>query len=88
LLFSKIGYGFGEKESYIIYSALKKFVSTRNAPQVRFWGKIFGTKKDYYIIEADVELENQEEIQENHEPRKEVGVNKKTYFVTNDSNCF
>lgn len=58
-------------------------MATKNAPFARFWGKIFGTKRDYYIIETDLEIEQQEEIQEPHEPRKE-GVNKKVYFVSND----
>jgi radial spoke head protein 4A len=51
---------------------------------VKFWGKIFGTQKDYYIIEARVDPSGeQEEITENHEARG-TGVNKKVYFVSND----
>lgn len=86
-LFRKVGLGFGEKQSFLIYTALKKFVQARNAPFARFWGRIQGTQRDYYIIETDVEIENPEEITESHEPRKE-GVNKKQYFVSNDRRQF
>ena len=51
---------------------------------MKFWGKINGTARDYFIVESDIELDNQEEITEPHEARREEGVNKKTYFVTND----
>jgi Radial spokehead-like protein len=59
-------------------------VASRAAVSVSFWGKIFGTKRDYYVIEADVEPGDQEEILERHEPKKQPGINKKMYFVTND----
>jgi hypothetical protein len=63
-------------------------VASRAAVSVSFWGKIFGTKKDYYIVEADVEPAEQEEIVERHEPKKQPGINKKIYFVTNDCRKF
>lgn len=62
----------------------KKFVAPRQATSAKFWGKIFGTKRDYFIIEADVEPGETEEILEKHEPKKQPGVNKKIYFATND----
>jgi len=84
----RAGLGFGELETYKIYTALKKFVQARNAEYARFWGKIFGTTKDYYIIEAKAEAQGgdapPEEITEPHEP-KDTGINKKQFFVTNDS---
>ena len=92
LLFRKAGFGIGEKESYLVYAALKvslaheKFVAARSAPFAKFWGKVFGRLRDYYVIETDVEVEQPEEILESHEPRKE-GANKKIYFVTHDSSA-
>lgn len=83
-LFRKAGVSFGERETFRIFAALKKFVQMKSAAYARFWGKIFGTSKDYYIIETKVDLQgDQPEILESHEPR-EQGVNKKIFFVTTD----
>ena len=83
-LFRKVGVGFGEIETFLIFSSIKKFVASKSASQARFWGKINGTKKDYYIVEAVVEGGEEVEITEPHEA-KGTGVNSKQYFVTNDS---
>jgi len=60
------------------------------AKTLRLWGKILGSEKDYYVVEADgVEAsgEGGEEDPEaaNAEPRG-TGVNKFSYFVANDGN--
>jgi len=46
------GYSLGEKESYILTNSLRNLCSRQNLGWVRFWGKIYGTKKDYFIAEA------------------------------------
>ena len=52
--------------------------------QVRFWGKILGSKKDYYIAEGISEdAGEQGELPPIVEP-KGSGVNKLNYWVTND----
>ena len=80
----RAGYGFGERETFNIFTSLKRFVQTKNASYVKFWGKINGSIKDYYIIETKVDAQGeQEEIQEPHEP-KEQGINRKTFFVSTD----
>jgi radial spoke head protein 4A len=84
----RAGYGFGEKESYHIYIALKKYTQARNPSYIRFWGKIFGTKKDYYVIEMKADpIGEQEEFPESEkvEPRDQPGINKKVFCVSNDS---
>ena len=84
----RAGVSFGEKETYRVFTALKKFVQTRNAGFARFWGKIFGTQKDYYVIETKVDPPaDLPEITESHEPR-EQGVNKKIFFVSTNSSGF
>ena len=57
----RAGYGFGEKETYIIFTSLKKFVQTKNASYAKFWGKIYGTHKDYYVIETKVDAQGEQE---------------------------
>lgn len=57
--FERFGIGFGEDESYRIFKSLcvhlifiQKFSLAKKARETRFWGKIMGSEKDYYIIEA------------------------------------
>ena len=87
-LFREVGIGFGEYETFLIFTSLKKFCASKQAAQVKFWGKIFGSVKDYYIVEAVVEGGGEEvEIEEPHEP-KGTGVNTKQFFVTTDCKHF
>ena len=89
-LFSKLswcGIGLSEKESYLLTNSLRNLAA--NLPgTVTFFGKIYGTKRDYYVAEAaDVdpaELPEGVTLPENIEPRKEDGVNMNVFFVTND----
>jgi len=46
------GYSLGEKESYLLTNSLRNLCFKQNLGWVRFWGKIYGTKKDYFIAEA------------------------------------
>jgi radial spoke head protein 4A len=87
-IFRRIGFGFGETEAYLIYVSLKKFCQVRNPSYLKFWGKIFGTKKDYFIVEikADPQGEPEEFPEaEKVEPRDQPGINKKVFCVTTDS---
>lgn len=59
------------------------------AKTCRFFGKIHGINRDYYIVEAEVEGGEEAEAQEGEAPAdieaKGTGVNKFTYFVSHDS---
>jgi hypothetical protein len=46
------GYSLGEKESYLLTNSLRNLCFKQNLGWVRFWGKIYGTKRDYFIAEA------------------------------------
>lgn len=46
------GIAIGAKESYLLTSSLKTLASERTLPNVRFWGKIYGIEKDYFIAES------------------------------------
>lgn len=83
-LYRQVGIGFGEMETFLIFNSIKKFTNLKQATQAKFWGKITGTQKDYYIVEAVVEGGEEEEITEAHEA-KGTGVNTKQYFVSTDS---
>lgn len=85
-VFEWAGIGFGEQESYCIQKSLKKLSTDSQAQQVRFWGKIHGTEKDYIIAEGILEGEDEqpegEEVEKpaDFEPRG-TGINKFTYWV-------
>lgn len=54
-----------------IWLALKQLVDKSQFEKLRFWGKILGTEKNYYVAEveqnADEEVEEEEENEENNE---------------------
>lgn len=47
------GVAFGsELEVYQLQLSLKHLAASSGAQSLRFWGKIFGSKKDYYVAEG------------------------------------
>ena len=56
---------------------------TKQVKQVKFWGKILGRDKDYYIAEGILEGDDGVELPPNVEPKGQ-GINKMNYWVTND----
>ena len=50
--------------------------------QVRLWGKILGTERDYYVAEGVMDAGAEDEQAEGADPRGS-GVNKNVYFVCN-----
>lgn len=78
-----MGISFGEDESYIIFKSLTKLAQTKNYKQLRLWGKILCSEKDYYIAEAFIEGGDDGELAPGTDPRGQ-GTNKYSYFATND----
>ncbi|CAG9326440.1 unnamed protein product [Blepharisma stoltei] len=77
------GISFGEEETYRIQMSLKRLMRSSGAKEMRFWGKIYGREKDYYIAEGLLEGAGKEDVErpKGFEKRGE-GVNKYTYWVT------
>ena len=48
---------------------------------MRFWGKIYGSQRDYWIVEGVLETQEEERDHYSQEKRGE-GVNKVVYWVT------
>ena len=48
---------------------------------MRFWGKIYGTKNDYWVVEGVLDSAEEEKTDKTMEPRGQ-GVNKHVYWVT------
>jgi hypothetical protein len=51
--FARLGVGLGQEELLQIYLHIKQYFSTLPLKTARFWGKIYGLEKNYYIVEAD-----------------------------------
>jgi ribosomal protein L12E/L44/L45/RPP1/RPP2 len=51
-LYPYAGISFGEYGTYILHKSLKALCVKTGASNLRFWGKIRGTKADYYIAEV------------------------------------
>ena len=93
-LFNKIswsGVGLDEKTSFLLTNSIRNLSAKLQAGFLKFFGKIYGMEKDYYIVQAsdyDSPEENKEGEEKEKDPkmenRKEDGVNQYAYFVTND----
>ena len=83
--FSFCGLSLGTKESLLLTNSLRNLSSTLGAGQVSFFGKIFGTTKDYYVAEAtDIDAAPDTNYENDMEKRKEDGFNRNVFFVTNN----
>lgn len=79
------GISFGEYELMLLVKSIQKLSKDSGATQLRLWGKIRGTQKDYYVVEGSLAGGEEEggggEV-EGMEARG-TGVNKFVYWVTN-----
>lgn len=67
----------------LLQKSLQNLAKTSGATSLRFWGKITGTERDYYIAEGQAEAPaTEEEKPADQEPRGE-GVNSFAYWVCN-----
>ena len=64
--------------------SLKKLAAESSATGLTFFGKIRGTKTDYYVIEAQVEVDPEAGTKEGQEAPGS-GVNKSVFYVSKDS---
>ena len=47
-----VGISIGAKESYLLTNSLRNFIAKKGLKGLKFWGKIYGSKKDYFIAES------------------------------------
>jgi radial spoke head protein 4A len=74
------GFGFSAAEAHAISCSFMHLASKEGVNQVRFWGKILGSKADYYVAEG--KFGGDAEATDGVEPAGEIGVNFYTYWVT------
>ena len=87
-LFDKLswcGISLSPKESFLLVNSLRNLSAKLQAGMFTFFGKIYGTEKDYYIAQgADIEPKEDANYDNDMEKRKEDGINQFVYYVTND----
>ena len=95
-IFSWAGISFGEQETYRLQKSIKKLAAAKPHKSIRFFGKIYGTQRDYYVVECAGEVAEEEgdapagdDGEEGEaDPKLEApgtGVNELTYYVAQDS---
>lgn len=77
------GVSFGEEDTYKISKAMKRLAVMSGASRLIFFGKIFGTKKDYWVISGELDGAEEKLTDLTVEKRGE-GVNKSVFWVTDN----
>ncbi|CUG88655.1 flagellar radial spoke protein, putative [Bodo saltans] len=70
--FQRVGEGLSESESFRVSVALKRLLDKEPLAKARFWGKIFGSRRDYYIAETKIDENRVPEKEENQEEPAEI----------------
>jgi len=82
-LFEWAGISFGDRETYRIYKSIQKLAQLSGASSLRFWGKINGSKKDFYIVEGKLNEGGNQDLPANIEARGQ-GTNEYVYWATDN----
>lgn len=84
-LLANAGVGMGKEESYKVLLSIQSLARTEgNLKSARFFGKIYGKEKDYYIVETELTSYVKEAV--DPATKKEpagTGANQYVYFATN-----
>ena len=82
-LFEWGGISFSEEEWYKIRLAMKKILIENDCEFIRFFGKIYGIKSDYYIIQSSLKTYPMRNPPVHVESRGNEGINRFTFWVSN-----
>ena len=80
--FQWAGVGFFQDEWYLIQKSVKKLLIETKCSHLRFWGKIFCSECDLYVVEMQTPIDLSTAVP-GEEPRGD-GINENLYLVTND----
>ena len=77
------GIDFGEYNALLLQKTLKKLSVELNISNLRLWGKILGTEKDYYIAEGSAEATDPNPNPPDDFEARGTGINTYGYWVAN-----
>ena len=78
------GITIGEEETYYLEKSIEYFIKSSGATKVDFWGKIYTSSSDYFVLKVKVEPKDEEEekeITEDHEIEG-TGINTNIFYVS------
>ena len=80
----KCGVSLGEEEVLILQRSIRLFAARYKLSRVHFWGKVFGSHGNYWVVETSAEgAEGFEEVAGPHEPAGS-GVNAHYFWAATD----
>jgi radial spoke head protein 4A len=50
------GISFGDENVYMIQKSLKRLAVLSGATTLRFWGKIYGSQRDYWVAQGTLKF--------------------------------
>jgi hypothetical protein len=77
------GVEFGDDFTYLIQKSLKRLAIMSGATTLKFFGKIFGSQKDYWVAQGTLAFQEEQPSNRSQEKRG-VGANTYVYWVAND----
>ncbi len=60
-LFEWAGISFGEEETHKLAKSIRRLALLSGASQLRFWGKIYGSQRDYWVVEGTLDVPEEEQ---------------------------
>lgn len=80
------GVSLGKEDAFRLHLSMKRLAASQSVRQMRFWGKLLGKTRDYFVVEGTAEAEEEEEEVEkdgrgNTIEKPGEGVNKFSYWV-------
>eukprot|EP00306_Pavlova_sp_CCMP459_P009951 CAMPEP_0185183540 /NCGR_PEP_ID=MMETSP1140-20130426/2049_1 /TAXON_ID=298111 /ORGANISM="Pavlova sp., Strain CCMP459" /LENGTH=486 /DNA_ID=CAMNT_0027749561 /DNA_START=28 /DNA_END=1486 /DNA_ORIENTATION=+ len=92
--FEAAGHGLTRDEAFTLKASMAKLTADKGLRTIRFFGKVFGTESDYYILEGAYAEDPEEEEPEEGAPEPDpkaipaeengTGVNKFRFWVCNE----
>jgi len=75
-IFEQAGIGIGREDMFRMFLAMKQLTRDYALVSIRFWGKLFGIDANYYVVECEFPLEEEEFVEdadpEGHESPEEI----------------
>lgn len=84
-LFAQAGVALSEEETYKLTLSIQRLSEKEEFETVRFFGKIYGTQKNYYIVEAKLGEYPEEEDEDARNEPLGTGANEYIYYASNST---
>ena len=87
---ASVGIGLSERETVLLQGAIEKLIRSRPLESARFWGKVMGVIRDYYIVSAEFHdgerphaaaSEEEDHADQQMPMEEDSGPNASCYFV-------